>query len=196
MEIELRDQISRPSVCPDPFAGSLPGFPRTRPTQPTLQTAQNDDSTTQLIRTTFSGNSAMSASDRTPAAETSHKIDYTVRQTAKIHREKQQDSRSSVWLSVTKCVFGIFLFASVLTCLIASKISLLSMASFRHSKNATDAQKKDPKQNQETLFIMTVLVLMIPEGFTFLRACWRSLFSKSRKWPCKTAIIVVSIFSR
>ena len=136
----------------------------------------------------------MSASDRTPAAETSQNIDYTVRQTAKIHREKQQDSRSSVWLSVAKCVFGIFLFASVLTCLIASKISLLSMASFRH-KNATDAQKKDPKQNQETLFIMTVLVLMIPEGFTFLRACWTSLFSKSRKWPCKKAIIVVSILS-
>ena len=137
----------------------------------------------------------MSASDRTPAAETSQEIDckLTVGQTAKIHREKQQDSRSSVWLSVAKCVFGIFLFASVLTCLIASKISLLSMASFRH-KNATDAQKQDSKQNQETLFIMTVLVLMLPEGFTFLRACWTSLFRKSRKWPCKKAIIVVSNF--
>jgi len=135
----------------------------------------------------------MSAPGRTPAAETSHKIEYTVRQTAKIHREKQQDSRSSVWFSVAKWIFGIFLFASVLTCLIASKISLLSMASFR-LKNATDAQKKDPKQNQETLFIMTVLVLMIPEGFSFVRACWTSLFSKTRKWPCKKAIIVVSTF--
>ena len=193
MEIELQDQISRPSICPDPFAGSLPAFPRTLPR--TLQTTQNNDSTTQLMRRTFIGNSAMSASDRTPAAETSHKIDYTVRQTAKIHREKQQDSRSSVWLSVTKCVFGIFLFASVLTCLIASKISLLSMASFRWN-NATNVQKQDPKQNQETLFIMTVLVLMIPEGFSFLRACWTSLFSKTRKWPCKKAIIVVSSFSK
>ena len=137
----------------------------------------------------------MSAAERIPAAETSNKIEYTVRQTAKIHREKQRDSRSSVWLSVAKCIVGIFLFASVLICLVASKISLLSMASFRcNTTNATDTQKKDPKQNQETLFIMTVLVLMIPEGYSFLMACWTSLFSKSRKWPCRKAIIVVSTF--
>lgn len=193
MEIELQGQISRQSLCPDPFAGSLPAFPGTRPR--TLQTIQKNDSTAQLIPTTFAGNSKMSASERTPAAETSQKIEYTVKQTAKIYREKQQDSRSSLWLSVAKCVVGIFLFASVLTCLVASKISLLSMASFRwNTKNATDTQKKDPKQNQETLFIMTVLVLMIPEGFSFLMACWTSLLSRNRRWPCKKAIIVVSIF--
>ena len=192
MEIELQGQISRQTVCPDPFAGSLPAIPRIRPR--TLQTARGNDITAQFtIRKTFIGNNAMSASGRTPAAETSQKIEYTVRQTAKIHREKQQDSRSSVWFSVAKWIVGIFLFASVLTCLIASKISLLSMASVRCA-NATDAQKKDPKQNQETLFIMTVLVLMIPEGFSFVRACWTSLFSKTRKWPCKKAIIVVSTF--
>lgn len=192
--MELQGQISRQSICPGPFAGSLPAFPRTRTR--TLQTTRNNDSTAQLIRTTFIGNAAiMSASERTPAAGTSHEIDYTVRQTAKIHREKEEDSRSSVWLSVAKCIVGILLFASVLTCLVASKISLLSMASFHwNSANATDIQKKDPKQNRETLFIMTVLVLMIPEGFSFLRACWTSLFSKNRKWPCKKAIIVVSSF--
>ena len=192
MEIELQGQISRQTVCPDPFAGSLPAIPRIRPR--TLQTARDNDITAQFtIRKTFIGNNAMSASGRTPAAETLQKIEYTVRQTAKIHREKQQDSRSSVWFSVAKWIVGIFLFASVLTCLIASKISLLSMASVR-CPNVTDAQKKDPKQNQETLFIMTVLVLMIPEGFSFVRACWTSLFSKTRKWPCKKAIIVVSTF--
>ena len=194
MEIELQGQISRLSVCPDPFGGSLPAFPRTR--SGTLQTTQKNDSTVKFTRTTFIENNAMSASERTPAAESSPKIEYTVTQTAKIHREKQQDSRSSVWLSVAKWIGGIFLFASVLTCLVASKISLLSMASFRWNTNVTDTQKKDPKQNQETLFIMIVLLLMIPEGYSFLMACWTSLFSKNHKWPCKKAIILVRTFSK
>lgn len=137
----------------------------------------------------------MSASERSQTAETSQNIEYTVKQTAKIHKEKQRDSRSSIWLSVAKCVVGIFLFASVLTCLVTSKVSLLSMASFHwNTTNPTDTQKKDAKQNQETLFIMIVLVLMIPEGFSFLKSCWSSLLRKSHRWPCKKAIIVVSIF--
>ena len=191
--VELRWRLS----CKIKFHDSL--FARTRSRArfrhfPELDHEPCRRQSAQLIRTTFIGNNVMSASERTPAAETSHNIEYTVRQTAKIHREKQQDySRSSVWLSVAKWIVGIFLFISVLTCLIASKISLLSMASIRN-KNATDTEKEDPKQNQETLFIMAVLVLMIPEGFSFLTACWTSLFSKNRKWPCKKAIIVVSIF--
>lgn len=195
MEIELQGQISRQSVCPYPFAGSLPALPRNR--SGILQTTQENDSTVKFTRTTFIENNAMSASERTPAAESSPKIEYTVTQTAKIHREKQQDSRSSVWLSVAKWIGGVFLFASVLTCLVASKISLLSMASFCwNGTNVTDTQKNDPKQNQETIFIMTVLVLMIPEGYSFLMACWTSLFSKNHKWPCKKAIIMVRTFSK
>ena len=157
-----------------------------------LQTAQTNDSTRTVKLhvipegTAFVGSSIMSASERTQTAETSQKIEYTVKQTAKIHKEKQRDSRSSLWLSVTKCIIGIFLFASVLTCLVASKVSLLSMASFS-SRKPTDA-----KTNQETLFIMIVLVLMIPEGFSFLKACWTSLLRKNHRWPCKKALIVVS----
>ena len=135
----------------------------------------------------------MSSSDGPQTADTSQKIEYTINQTAKIHREKQRDSRSSIWLSVAKCIVGIFLFASVLTCLVASKICLLSMASFHwNTKTPSDAQKKDGTQNQETLFIMVVLVLMIPESFSFLKACWTSLLRKSHRWPSKKAIIVVS----
>lgn len=178
MEIEPQAQISCQSCdeCPPAFAGSLPVFPRI------LQTAKNDS--TVKLKAAFVSNSTMSAAERSQAADTPQEIEYTVKQTAKIHQEKQRDSRSSVWLSVAKCIVGFFLFASVLTCLVASKVSLLSMASIRRAD-------KDAKNNRETLFIMVVLALMIPESFSFLKACWTSLLRKNHRWPCKKAIFVV-----
>ena len=157
-------------------AGSLPAFLGNLP--------QKNSSCLQSVRSTFLSSDAMSAAERMQSTNSSHKVDYTVKQTAKVHREKQQDLRPSIWLSVVKWVFGIFLFVCVLTCLVASKISLLSIASFRDEKS---------KANQETIFIMIILALMIPEAVSFGKACWTSLFRKKHKWPRGRAILVVSI---
>ena len=126
----------------------------------------------------------MSAAERMQSTNSSHNINYTVKQTAKVHREKQQDPRPSIWLSVVKWVFGIFLFVCVLTCLVASKMSLLSMASF--------FRPDIPEANRVAIFIMIVLTLMIPEAVSFGKACWTSLFRKNHKWPRGRAILVVS----
>ena len=160
------------------FAGSLPPF---------LRNGQSccNDTPSQCAGSSFLSSSAMSASERLQNAESSQDIEYTVKQTAKVHREILEDPRPSVWLSVVKWVVGIFLFVSVLTCLVASKISLLSIA-FYH--------KHSSRNNPETSFIMIVLALMIPEAVMFLKACWTSLFRKSHKWPRTRAVLVVSYF--
>lgn len=159
------------------FAGSLPVFRRN------ARSPQSKESCLQSV--VFPSSSAiMSASERIQTTETSEKIEYTVKQTAKVHLEKPQDPRSSLWLSVVKWVVGIFLFVSVLTCLVASKISLLSIAHYH---------EKDLDQNQETVFIMIVLTLMIPEAVSFLKACWTSLFRANHKWPRGRAVLVVSL---
>ena len=124
-------------------------------------------------------NDAMSSADRIQNAGTSHKIEYTVQQTAKVHREKEKDRRPPIFLSVVKWLVGFFLFFAVLTCLVASKVSLLSIAYYK-------------KEQRETSFIMIVLTLMIPEAVSFFKACWTSLFRSGHKWPRTRAILVVS----
>ena len=103
----------------------------------------------------------------------------TVKQTAKIHQEKVVDPRPSVWLSVAKWLVAIFLFLVVLFCVTASKISLLSVASpFKG-------------ENKETVFIMMVVILMVPQFFSFIRSTWGSLFRSSHLWPSNKALIWV-----
>ena len=119
------------------------------------------------------------------------KVQYTVKQTAKIHQEKPKDPRPSLWLAVAKWLVAVFLFLSVLACVVASKISLLSIAHFRGNGSEPHATSYDLKAQKETVFIMMVFVLIIPEAFTFLKACWTSLLRKSHKWPCARAIILV-----
>lgn len=126
----------------------------------------------------------MSSAQRLPNAEPSEKIEYTVNQTAKVHRESVEDRRPSIWYSVVKWIVGIFLLISVLTCLVASKISLLSIACFHDPSGARS------DTNRETIFIMVVLTLMLPEAVSFLKACWISLFRKNHKWPSAKAILV------
>ena len=130
----------------------------------------------------------MSSLQRSRSSDPPEKVEYTVNQIAKVHREKIEDPRPSVWYSVVKWTFGVFLFISVLTCLVASKISLLCIANvYKNSENGND------HTNRETVFIMVVLTLMLPEAVSFFKACWISLFRKSHRWPRAKAIIVVSL---
>lgn len=132
----------------------------------------------------------MSSSQRSQSSDPRDRMKYTVNEIAKVHREKIEDPRPSVWYSVVKWIFGVFLLIAVLTCLVASKISLLCIAHV-HVKKSQDC--KDGRNcNRETIFIMVVLTLMLPEAVSFLKACWISLFRKSHKWPRVKAILVVS----
>lgn len=151
-----------------------------------LQGNHSDDIRTWRMarQATRPEHSSTDPSERSLLAETTPKIEYAVSKTAKINREKPRESRSSVWLSIVKCLFGAFLFVSVLICLVASKLSLLSIAHY-HGNASSGIER-------ETLFIMIVVLLIIPEAYTLLKASWISLFSKTHKWPCRKAIFMVS----
>ena len=113
-------------------------------------------------------------------------VEYTVKQTAKINRERFRDPRPSIWLSVAKWLIAVILFLSVLACVVASKVCLVSIGQIY-----TNNESNKNSGERETLFVMLVLVLWIPEAFAFFRSCWGSLLRSSHPWPSRKAIVVV-----
>lgn len=120
-------------------------------------------------------------------------IKLTVNEIPKLHIQKVRDPRPSVWLSVFKWVFAILLSLSMLACVVTSKISLISIGVFYNNGTSSCSSTSTVDFSKETTFIMMVLVLMIPQFMSFIRACWASLFSAVHPWPSNKAILCVSI---
>lgn len=118
-------------------------------------------------------------------------VKLTVHTKPKLHIEKVRDPRPSLWLSVFKWIFAGILSVMVLSCVVASKISLISIGIFYNTTRNPCADVSKVSYAQETTFIMMVLVLMIPQFVSFVRSCG-GLFSEYHPWPTNSAIIWVS----
>lgn len=125
---------------------------------------------------------------------------------------KDQDSHMHRWykkpsraLSLLKLLLALILACVTLFCVVASKLSILSIAKRLAVKNVPD-----PKNNvtdkyacsennlsgcqRETSFVMLCLVLMIPPAYTLLTLFITTCRKITHPWPTKLAILWVSIF--
>ncbi len=128
--------------------------------------------------------------------------EYTVNKQAKIAKLEKRSTdvqESSLTLSCVKCAVAGFMAISLLLLLVASKVSLVSIAQRINLSNKT---KNFPKHSviacggkyvEETAFIMLVLIMMVPQFFCFLSAVSNSAFCSSEPWPSKQAALWVRI---
>ena len=135
---------------------------------------------------------------------------YTVENKKGIEEKRHEDDPcENFWLSVTKWLVAVLLSVTVLFCVALSKVLLFVLGqqyrdlqpreviSPRNVTNSTrayspPARAESRDASRESLFIMLVLVLMIPQLVSFVLAMWKSLRPHSHPWPSSKAVLLVS----
>ena len=113
---------------------------------------------------------------------------FTVQSEPKINIiEGQSKKKEKSWTFVVavKWVSTFFMFSATLFCLVASKLSLVSI-----SQRLNDGNNKD----NPVAFVMLMLIMMIPQFLGFLRSLASSAFSSKEYWPSKAAVFWVCFF--
>ena len=98
-------------------------------------------------------------------------------------------------LSVLKWLTAVLMFSVVVFCVVASKISLLVLGQqfkdFNQTMNSA-VREASSETSKEAFILMLVLVLMIPQVVSLVKATWTNLRRKSCPWPAKQGFILVS----
>lgn len=145
---------------------------------------------------------------------------YTVESKDRIEeRRPDDDPCENFWLCVAKWIAALVLSVAVLFCVAGSKVFLfvlgqhyrdlerevtrdvgreVSRNATNSTRNYTRALNTNPATNRETtnresIFIMLVLVLMIPQMASLLFALWKSVRAYSHPWPSSRAVLLVSV---
>ncbi|XP_060075146.1 uncharacterized protein LOC132554839 [Ylistrum balloti] len=146
-------------------------------TQPeTCRTGENSNFTTSNTATSY-GTSRQSVD---PTCK------LTVKEQSKVDRElskKQvQDLRPSKIVVIFKWVATLLLGLTALGCLIASRVSFISIAvRLRMPEN-------DNIPNSSYAYTMITMILLIPNVFNLLRSLWMGLSRKDMPWPSRRSI--------
>ncbi len=112
-------------------------------------------------------------------------------QSSKIGNDKVFD----LFFCILKWFTAAFLFMAVLFCVVTSKICLLVLGQQFKNVNQTKVnaiQEYSEETSKQALVLMLVLALIIPQAMSLIYASWTSLRRKSRPWPTKKALILVS----
>ena len=126
---------------------------------------------------------------------------YTVQRTessSDLSRKEEEDQIYNLFLCLLKWITAIFLFLAVLCCIVASKVCFLVLGQQFKSLNQTVAANNstvsEPAESRkQALFIMLVLVVMIPQGVSFVYAMWTTLGRKSHLWPNSRGFLLVRL---
>jgi len=107
--------------------------------------------------------------------------------------ESKNDNCSNAYIVVTKWFAAILVSGIVLACVTFNKICLMSIGRAYIVANATNTTLSASSNGQgykESIVLMLVLILMIPQGFTVFVGIWSK--KRSQLWPSKSAVILVS----
>lgn len=99
------------------------------------------------------------------------------------------------FLSGLKWLMAVLVFSVVVFCVVASKICLLVLGQqFKdYNQTMTSALRESSVEtSKEASISMLVLVLMIPQLVSLVKATWTNLRRKTRPWPTKQGFILVS----
>ena len=111
---------------------------------------------------------------------------YTVKKQPKVEilEERKDKVHESSWvLSVLKLFITGFMSAGLLVLVVASKLSIIAIGQ-QWSEKDKDCNKKG---DNEKIFIMLILIMMIPQLFSLLKSVGNSAFCTSEPWPSKAA---------
>ena len=139
---------------------------------------------------------------------------FVVQREEKNQSAKGHVKRKSIFLSIIKCVVSVLISACLLACVVASKLSVVelglqlnftrefpsdsanntSVKSNNTATNIASAQCGPSCRQAARVFVMLVLVLIIPYGYSLLRGMFQSGFKRTHPWPTKRALIWVRVF--
>ena len=148
---------------------------------------------------------------------------FTVEREGKNDSARNYRRKKSVLLSILKCILAFLMSAGLLACAVVSKLSLVAIGcklnyspdkdSLPQTANSSSRVNQTTEKTAashseltfcgnsryslyqcETVFNMSVLILVIPHTYGFLKALFSSGWKKSHPWPTKRAVIWVSPF--
>ena len=127
---------------------------------------------------------------------------YTVERTessiSNVSSKVENGQLFDTFFSILKWITAVFLSSVVVFCAAISKISLLVLGQQFKSLNQTKtsvSKEVSAEASKQALILMLILILMIPQAVSFVYATWTSLRRKSRPWPTKQGLILVSPFN-
>lgn len=108
---------------------------------------------------------------------------------------QKQDTCSNFYIVATKWFAAILVSLIVLACVTFNKICLLTIgrayAVSTDGNNTAISAPSKMKGYKESIVLMLILILMIPQAFSFLIALWGK--KRSQPWPSKSAVILVRV---
>ena len=124
---------------------------------------------------------------------------YTVQRTNSSISNGTSKAENSRCYAVFRCIIkwltAVFLCVVVSCCIVASKICWLVLGQHYRSINRTGSKTAETETSKQALFMMLLLTLMVPHVVSFIYASWTSLRRKSRPWPTKLGLVLVSMIA-
>ena len=136
---------------------------------------------------------------------------FTVDREEKNKSAHKYRRKKPILLSILKCIVSLIMSAGLITCVIVSKLSLVTVGqklnftlwksnnennrtSNASIKASTLSINNASNQYQSAIvFNMLVLILIVPHAYGFLRSLFSSGFKQSHPWPTKRAVLWVRI---
>lgn len=125
-------------------------------------------------------------------------LKFTVEQQPKVEileSHKAKVHESSWLLSICKIIVTGFIAVTLLCCVIATKLTLVAIGQQFNTTCTLSPNGCIKERQNETPYIMMVMIMMAPQFISFIRAAANSAFSKGEPWPSRKAIIWVTYFS-
>ena len=120
---------------------------------------------------------------------------FTVTSPSKAEQREAQETKSpesSRLHSVFLLFVAVFIAVALLLSLIATKLTVVAIGQ-QFNVSCTEPSCIIEREN-ETPYIMMILIMMIPQFISFISEVSKSAFSK-QPWPSKRAILWVSFYS-
>ena len=125
--------------------------------------------------------------------DSSHKFDFTVNKPSRAKQLEAQKSKvqeASWFLSIVKLLVTGIIAIALLLSVVATKLTVVAIGQ-QFNVSCTELECILQKEN-ETPYIMMVLIMMVPQFISFIKAVGNSAFS-TEPWPSKQALFWVNL---
>ena len=125
----------------------------------------------------------------------SETIDFTVKREPRVQKleEKKNKVQESSWLlSIFKIIITGFIAVALLVSVVGTKLTLVAIGQQFNVTCYLSPKGCIKEKGNEVPYIMMVMIMMIPQFISFVKAAGNSLFASSEPWPSNQAVFWVS----